>query len=67
MATDWTRGRVADIADHAMKLGMTPEDAERAFTIGARFIALGYSDSDMDNMESDYRRLMRISWERWGR
>ncbi|USH44517.1 hypothetical protein SEA_CASSITA_62 [Microbacterium phage Cassita] len=65
--TDWTRGRVAEIADHAMKLGMTPEDAERAFTIGARFIALGYTDDMVNDMESDYRRLMRISWERWGR
>lgn len=67
MTDHWTRGRVAEIAEHVMKLGMTPEDAERAFTIGSRFIALGYTDDMINDMDSDYRRLMRISWERWGR
>lgn len=65
--TKWLRSDTAKLAEIAGQVGLSPEESLRAITIGARFIALGYSDSDMDNMESDYRRLMRISWERWGR
>lgn len=65
--TNWTRAKVSELSNTAMALGMTPEDVERAFIIGARFIALGYSDAQIEDMDLDYRRLRRVSWERWGR
>lgn len=63
----WLRSDTAKLAEIAGQVGLSPEESLRAITIGARFIALGYSDSDVDNMQSDYQRLQRISWERWGR
>jgi len=65
--TKWLRSDAAKLAEIAGQVGLTPDEAIRAITIGARFIALGYSDAQVQDMESDYRRLMRISWERWGR
>lgn len=65
--TKWLRGDTAKLAEVACQVGLTPDDAIRAVTMGARFIALGYTDDMLNDMESDYRRLMRISWERWGR
>lgn len=65
--TEWLRSDTAKLAEIAGQVGLTPDEAVRAITIGARFIALGYSDAQIQDMESDYRRLMRISWERWGR
>lgn len=65
--TEWSRNDSTRLGEIASQVGLSPEEAERAITLGARFIALGYSDEDVNDMESDYRRLMRLSWERWGR
>lgn len=65
--TKWLRSDTADLAEVAGQLALTPDEAIRAITIGARFIALGYTDDMVNDMHSDYQRLMRISWERWGR
>lgn len=50
----------------AMQVGLSPEEAERALTMGARFVAMGFSNEDVRRMEQDYYRQRREAYERWG-
>lgn len=58
---------MAKLAAIAGQVGLSPEESVRAITIGAKFIAMGYSDSDLNHMHCDYREMRRKAWERWGR
>lgn len=64
--TKWLRSDTANLAEIAGQVGLTPEESLRAITLGARLIALGYSDSQINDMEHDYRTMRRKAWERWG-
>lgn len=65
--TEWLRSDTAKLAQIAVQVGLTPEQSLRAITIGAKFIAMGYSDSEINDMHYDYQEMRRKAWERWGR
>lgn len=65
--TEWLRSDTAKLAEVAGQVGLTPEDAIRAITMGAKLIAVGFSGSDFQDMLSDYMEMRRKSYERWGR
>ncbi len=64
--TKWLRNDAVKLAEIAGQVGLTPEESLRAITLGARFIARGYSDRQIDDMDQDYTTMRRRAWERWG-
>lgn len=55
------------LAEVAGQAGLTPDEAVRAITMGAKLIAYGFSEVEFENMTYDYREMRRKSYERWGR
>jgi hypothetical protein len=51
MTNEWKRRSGAALTQIAMQAGLaTPEDAERALMIGARMLAHGFTDREIDKM-----------------
>lgn len=48
--TDWTRNDSIRLGEIAYQVGLTPEDADKAITLGARFLAHGFRGEEIDNM-----------------
>ena len=46
----WLRKHGRDLSIVATQAGLTPEEAERALMIGARFVAHGFTQGDIDSM-----------------
>lgn len=65
--TDWTRNDSIALGQIAHQVGLTPKEADRALTIGAKIVAMGFSDEAFEHMRCDYMEMRRKSWERWGR
>lgn len=63
--TEWLRKDSAELALVAQQAGLTPGDAERALVIGARFIAVGLTETEIGHMWHDYWTAYREAHERW--
>ncbi len=48
--TKWLRSDTAKLAEVAGQVGLTPDEAVRAITIGARMHALGFNDWEIQYM-----------------
>lgn len=64
--TEWLRSDTAKLAEIAGQVGLTPDEAIRAVTMGARLIALGLTETEFQHMRNDYREMRRKAYERWG-
>jgi hypothetical protein len=62
MSDQWTRKSAAVLADAAMKVGLTPQEADTALEVGARFMAHGFTRGEIDAMILDhyYRRANEV-------
>lgn len=65
--TKWIRSDTPTLAEVAGQVGLTPDEAVRAITMGAKLIAYGFSEAEFENMRYDYMEMRRKAWERWGR
>lgn len=64
----WLRRDTAELGLVAAQLGLTPEEAVRALTLGAKYVVMGYTDEAIRNMERDYMEMRRKAYERgWGK
>lgn len=46
----WLRKDSAELGLVAVQVGLTPEEAVKALTIGARFVVLGFNSSEINDM-----------------
>lgn len=65
--TNWLRSDTAKLAEIAGQVGLTPDEAVQAITMGAKLIGVGLSETEFQDMLNDYFEMHRKSWERWGR
>lgn len=56
--TNWTRNDSIRLGQVATQVGLTPEDAETALTLGARFYAHGFTGYEIDEM-------IRWQYQQW--
>ena len=64
---NWARNDSIALGQIAQQVGLTPKEADRALTTGAKIVAMGFSDEEFEHMRYDYMEMRRKSWERWGR
>lgn len=58
----WSRDVASRLADTAMRAGLNPIEAEDAIELGARFLAHGFSPSELDEMiRHTYAKRARIA------
>lgn len=48
--SDWKRNDSIRLGEIAYQVGLTPEDADTALTLGARFLAHGFTGAEIDRM-----------------
>jgi hypothetical protein len=54
--TNWTRNDSIRLGEIAYQVGLTPEDAEKALIQGAKFLAHGFSDHEINELiQTQYR------------
>lgn len=47
---NWTRRTAANLAAISMQAGLAPDESERALMIGARMLAHGFDQAELDAM-----------------
>jgi hypothetical protein len=58
----WTRNSSIALGEAAMQAGLTPQQADTALEVGARFLAHGFTWGEIDAMILDhYRRAAKAS------